>query len=258
MLTCDSGSSANWFARDLKLRHGMSATVSGSLATMGCGVPYAIGAKFANPTRPVIALVGDGAMQMNGNGELLTLAKYYKQWRDPRFIVVVLNNGDLNMVTWEMRAMAGDTRYAASQDLPDFPYAEYARMQGLGGIRVDRADRVAAVVGRGACDEPTLRHRSGRGPRRTAASTACLARANGVVWEKRLQGRFSRGWHLQTGDCESDSLGREKALTRTCAAPRITRRNGARHRDRKSDSDHGHNGSHEMNCLAEAGDGRPR
>jgi pyruvate dehydrogenase (quinone) len=142
ILTADSGSAANWFARDLKVRQGMMASLSGSLATMGPGVPYAIAAKFAYPDRPVIALVGDGAMQMNGNAELLTIAKYYEAWSDPRLVVLVLNNGDLNQVTWEMRALEGDPKYAASQDLPKFEYAKYAELIGLRGIRVDRPEDV--------------------------------------------------------------------------------------------------------------------
>jgi pyruvate dehydrogenase (quinone) len=140
ILTSDSGSAANWFARDLVLRAGMMASLSGSLATMGPGVPYAIAAKFAHPDRPVIALVGDGAMQMNGNAELLTVAKYCKEWPDPRLVVLVLHNNDLNLVTWEMRATAGDSEYQASQELPDFPYAAYADLIGLRGIRVDRPE----------------------------------------------------------------------------------------------------------------------
>jgi pyruvate dehydrogenase (quinone) len=145
ILCADSGTAANWFARDLKLRRGMQATVSGSLATMGCAVPYAIGAKFAHPGRPVIAFVGDGAMQMNGTSELLTIKKYWREWKDPRLIVVVLHNNDLNQVTWEMRAMAGDTRYVASQELPDFDYARYAEMIGLRGIKLDQPEQIAAV-----------------------------------------------------------------------------------------------------------------
>ncbi|HTV24265.1 MAG TPA: thiamine pyrophosphate-requiring protein [Polyangiaceae bacterium] len=140
ILTADSGSAANWFARDLKLRRGMQASLSGSLATMGNGVPYAIGAKFAYPQRPVIALVGDGAMQMNGNAELLTIAKYWREWEDPRLIILVLRNDDLNQVTWEMRAMAGDTRYEASQALPPFEYARYAELVGLRGMQVEHPD----------------------------------------------------------------------------------------------------------------------
>jgi pyruvate dehydrogenase (quinone) len=143
ILSSDSGSAANWFARDLKVRKGMMASLSGNLATMGCGVPYAIGAKFAYPDRPVIALVGDGAMQMNGNGELVTIAKYWKEWKDPRLIILVLNNRDLNQVTWEQRVLAGDPRYPASQSLPDFPYASYAESIGLRGLRVDKPDQIA-------------------------------------------------------------------------------------------------------------------
>src|SRR5207302_2343537 len=110
ILTSDSGSAANWYARDIKLRSGMMATLSGTLATMGAGVPYAIAAKFAHPTRPVFALVGDGAMQMNGINELITIAKYRDRWPDQRLIVLVLNNHDLNQVTWEQRAMEGDPK----------------------------------------------------------------------------------------------------------------------------------------------------
>jgi len=143
ILTSDSGSSANWFARDVRLREGMMASLSGTLATMGPGVPYAIAAKFAHPDRPVIALVGDGAMQMNGNGELVTIAKYWERWSDSRLIVLVLHNNDLNQVTWEQRAMEGDPRYEASQQLPDFPYARYAELIGLTGIRVDDPDQLA-------------------------------------------------------------------------------------------------------------------
>jgi len=143
ILAADSGSGTFWFARDLKIRKGMMASLSGNLATMGCGVPYAIGAKFAFPQRPVLAFVGDGAMQMNGNSELITVAKYWKEWKDPRFIILVLNNRDLNMVTWEQRILAGDPKLPASQELPDFPYARYAESLGLKGIRVDRPEQIA-------------------------------------------------------------------------------------------------------------------
>ena len=144
IIAADSGSAANWFARDIKLRKGMMASLSGTLATMGPGVPYAIGAKFAYPDRPVFALVGDGAMQMNGINELITIAKYRHRWRDQRLIVLVLNNRDLNQVTWEQRAMSGDPKFEGSQDLPDFPYAGYAELLGLKGIRADRPEHVGA------------------------------------------------------------------------------------------------------------------
>ena len=142
IITCDSGTATAWYARDLKLRRGMMGSLSGGLATMGCAVPYAIAAKFAHPQRPVIALVGDGAMQMSGVNALITLASHWKQWSDPRLIVLVLNNADLNMVTWEQRVTEGDPRFETSQALPGFAYAEYAKLLGLRGIRVDRAQSV--------------------------------------------------------------------------------------------------------------------
>ncbi len=142
ILSADSGSAANWYARDVKLRRGMKASLSGTLATMGPGVPYAIAAKFAFPDRVAIALVGDGAMQMNGNAELVTIAKYWQRWSDPRLIVLVLNNRDLNQVTWEQRAMAGDPKFEAAQELPDFPYAAYAELIGLRGIRVETPEEI--------------------------------------------------------------------------------------------------------------------
>jgi pyruvate dehydrogenase (quinone) len=145
ILSSDSGSAANWFARDVRVRAEMKSSLSGNLATMGCGVPYAIAAKFAFPKRPVIAMVGDGAMQMNGNAELLTIAKYFRQWQDPRLIVLVLNNRDLNQVTWELRAMGGDPKYVPSQSIPDFPYAQYADEIGLRGIRMEKPEQVRSA-----------------------------------------------------------------------------------------------------------------
>jgi pyruvate dehydrogenase (quinone) len=157
ILSADSGSSANWYARDVKIRKGMMASLSGNLATMGPGVPYAIGAKFAHPDRVVVAMVGDGAMQMNGMAELITVGKYWQRWSDPRLIVLVLHNNDLNQVTWEQRAMEGDPRYDASQDIPDFPYARYAELIGLKGIRVDDPDEVGAAWDEAfAADRPVV------------------------------------------------------------------------------------------------------
>src|SRR5690606_34357810 len=134
-----------WYARDLKFRRGMMGSLSGGLATMGPAVPYAIAAKFAHPDRPVVALVGDGAMQMNGINGLITIAKYWREWRNPRLAIMVLNNGDLNQVTWEQRAMQRDPKYEASQVLPNFPYAAFARMLGLEGIRVERPEELASA-----------------------------------------------------------------------------------------------------------------
>ncbi|MFF4364979.1 thiamine pyrophosphate-requiring protein [Streptomyces sp. NPDC001594] len=142
IVTADSGSAANWYARHLRMRDGMRGSLSGTLATMGPGVPYLIGAKFAHPDRPGVALVGDGAMQMNGMAELITAAKYYHEWSDPRLVVAVLNNQDLNQVTWEMRAMQGAPQFEESQAIPDVRYADVAALFGLGGVRVERPEDV--------------------------------------------------------------------------------------------------------------------
>ncbi|MFC8369579.1 thiamine pyrophosphate-requiring protein [Streptomyces sp. NPDC057239] len=155
ILAADSGSAANWYARHLRLRGRMRGSLSGTLATMGPGVPYAIGAKFAHPDRPAIALVGDGAMQMNGMMEMVTAAKYYREWSDPRLIVAVLNNGDLNQVTWEMRAMSGAPQFEESQHIPDLPYAEFAQRMGLDGVRVEKPKHVESAWDRAlAADRP--------------------------------------------------------------------------------------------------------
>ncbi|OKI01096.1 thiamine pyrophosphate-binding protein [Streptomyces sp. CB02923] len=145
ILAADSGSAANWYARHLRLRGAMRGSLSGTLATMGPGVPYVIGAKFAHPERPALAIVGDGAMQMNGMAELITAAKYWQEWSDPRLIVAVLNNEDLNQVTWEMRAMSGAPQFEESQRIPDVPYADFARSIGLGGVRVERPEEVESA-----------------------------------------------------------------------------------------------------------------
>ncbi|GAA1784897.1 MULTISPECIES: thiamine pyrophosphate-requiring protein [Streptomonospora] len=145
MVSSDSGSAANWYARHLRFKKGMRGSLSGTLATMGCGVPYAIGAKFAHPDRPAIAVVGDGAMQMNGMAELITVRRYAQEWSDPRLIVCVLHNNDLNQVTWELRAMGGSPKTPYSQDLPSVSFAAFAESIGLKGETVDTPDAVAGA-----------------------------------------------------------------------------------------------------------------
>jgi pyruvate dehydrogenase (quinone) len=145
IITSDSGSCANWYARDLKIRRGMMCSLSGGLASMGAAVPYAIAAKFAHPDRPVIALLGDGAMQMNNMAELITVAKYWREWANPKWVVCVFNNQDLNQVTWEQRVQEGDPKFNASQQIPDVPYHRFAELIGLRGIYVDNPDRLAAA-----------------------------------------------------------------------------------------------------------------
>ena len=145
IITADSGSAANWFARDLKMRRGMKASLSGGLASLGAGTPYAMAAKMAFPERTVIACMGDGAMQMNGLNVMITISKYWKLWSNPRLIVLVLNNRDLNQVTWEERVQLGDGKTESTQSIPDFPYHKYAELLGLKGIFVNDPEKVGAA-----------------------------------------------------------------------------------------------------------------
>jgi pyruvate dehydrogenase (quinone) len=157
IVTADSGSSANWYARQLKFRADVRGSLSGNLATMGPGVPYGIGAKFGHPDRPVIVFAGDGAMQMNGLAELITIKHYWEQWADPRLIVAVLHNNDLNQVTWEMRAMEGSPKFTESQRLPDVSYEAFARSLGLHGIAIDKPGQVASAWDQAlSADRPTV------------------------------------------------------------------------------------------------------
>ena len=157
IVTADSGSSANWYARQLKFRGEIRGSLSGNLATMGPGVPYGIGAKFGNPGRPVIVFAGDGAMQMNGLAELITIKRYWREWADPRLIIAVLHNDDLNQVSWEMRAMEGAPKFTESQTLPDVDYAAFAASLGLHGINVDKPDQLGPAWDQAlAADRPTV------------------------------------------------------------------------------------------------------
>jgi pyruvate dehydrogenase (quinone) len=157
IVTADSGSSANWYARHLRFRGDMRGSLSGNLATMGPGVPYGIGAKFGNPDSPVVVFAGDGAMQMNGLAELITIKHYWQEWADPRLIIAVLHNDDLNQVTWEMRAMEGAPKFAESQTLPSIDYAGFAASLGLQAIAVDKPGDIGPAWERAlAADRPTL------------------------------------------------------------------------------------------------------
>jgi pyruvate dehydrogenase (quinone) len=157
IVTSDAGTASTWFAREVRMRRGMKASLSGSLATMVPAVPYAIAAKFAYPDRVAVATTGDGAMQMGDMAEMLTALKYYATWDDPRLVVLVLNNEDLNQVTWEQRAMAGDPRFVGSQAIPAVDYAAYARLIGLEGIRVTAPEQIDDAWDRAfAADRPVI------------------------------------------------------------------------------------------------------
>jgi len=157
IVTSDSGSCANWYARDFRIKRGQKCSLSGGLASMGAAVPYAIAAKFAFPERPVIALVGDGAMQMNNMAELITVKKYWREWATPTWICCVFNNEDLNQVTWEQRVMLGSPKFEATQVIPNVPYAQFAESIGLRGIYVDDPGDLGAAWDEAlSSDRPTV------------------------------------------------------------------------------------------------------
>ena len=157
VIAADTGMSTTFFARAVKLRRGMKTAISGTLATMGPAVSFALAGKFAFPERPAFAFVGDGAMQMLGMNGLITIAKYWRQWQDPRLVVTVLNNRDLNMVSWELRALGGSPKVAATQDLPDLDYAGFAALLGLKGITVASPSDLAAAWDEAlAADRPVV------------------------------------------------------------------------------------------------------
>ena len=172
IMTGDSGSVANWYARDIKIRRGMKGSLSGGLASLGAATPYAMAAKMAFPERAVIAFIGDGAMQMNGLNVMITISKYWKEWSNPRLIVMVLNNRDLNQVTWEERVQLGEGKTESTQSIPDFPYHKYAELLGLKGIFVRRPGEARRGLGRGAGGRPAGDPGSVHRSQRAAAAAA--------------------------------------------------------------------------------------
>jgi pyruvate dehydrogenase (quinone) len=157
ILTGDSGTVANWYGRDIKMRRGMKGSLSGSLASLGCATPYALAAKMAFPDRTVIAFIGDGAMQMNGLNVMITIAKYWRQWSNPHLIVMVLNNQDLSQVTWEERVQLGEGKTESTQSIPDFAYHSYAELLGLKGIVVREPEAIGPAWEEAlAADRPVI------------------------------------------------------------------------------------------------------
>ena len=202
----DSGSAANWYARHLKFHGDIRGSLSGTLATMGPGVPYAIGAKWAHPDRPAIALVGDGAMQMNGLAELITIAQYWRQWADPRLIVAVLHNNDLNQVTWEMRAMEGAPKFAESQTLPDVDYAALRPLpRAWPGVNIDDPDDARPGLGRprwpptGPPCSTSAATRTCRRSRRTPPSSRSRRRRRGGAARRRGRLGLRQAGHQAEG-----------------------------------------------------------
>lgn len=123
-----------------------SGQASGVAGLRGAAVPYAVAARFAAPDRPVVALVGDGAFQAGGLSELATVRRHLDRLADlPPLVFCVLNNGDLNRLTWQRRAAAGDPLIPLSADVPALPYAEWARLAGIPAVRCERPRHVASV-----------------------------------------------------------------------------------------------------------------
>ena len=148
MVAVDCGTATSLYARDLSMRPSQLGSLAGLLLSMGGGMPYAIGAMMAHPDRPVLAMIGDGAMQINGVNELITVSRYWEQWSDPRFVVLVLNNRDLSYVSWETRGTLGAKPDPNQSFLPDVPYADWAGLLGLDGARIETPEQVDGVLDR--------------------------------------------------------------------------------------------------------------
>ncbi|RAN76283.1 thiamine pyrophosphate-requiring protein [Bacillus sp. SRB_336] len=145
IVTCDAGSTADWYGHHIRLQRGMMGDLSGRLASMLAAMPYAVAAKFAFSERSVICTIGDGAFQMLGMNELITIKKYMQEWENPQFIIMVLHNNDLTQVSWEMRTEDANPVWETSQDVESIDYAGWADLLGFTGIRVRSDDDVAAA-----------------------------------------------------------------------------------------------------------------
>lgn len=198
IVIADSGTAAFWYARNLTMREGMMGSLSGNLATMCCSVPYAIAAKFAYPERLAVAISGDGAMHMLCMNELITIAKYYREWADPRLLTIVLNNRDLSMVTWEQRFLAGEPKFEDSQDIPDVDHAAFAALLGLKGVRINHPDQIE-----GALDEVMASDRP------AVLDVVCDANTPIIPAhvDREMLGKFTRA--MMKGDPESATLTRQ-------------------------------------------------
>jgi len=145
IVTADAGTTADWYGQHIRLRDGMRGDLSGRLATMLAAMPYAEAAKFAYPDRTVVCTIGDGAFQMLGMNELITIKKYLSRWSDPSFIILVLHNDDLTQVSWEMRTEDANPVWSTSQDVESVDYAGWARLLGFNGITVESDDDIEAA-----------------------------------------------------------------------------------------------------------------
>lgn len=148
VVTCDAGTTADWYGHHIRLREGMLGDLSGRLATMLAAMPYATAAKFAYPDRSVVCTIGDGAFQMLGMNELITVKKYLDRWENPQLIVVVMHNDDLTQVSWEMRTEDGNPVWETAQDVESVDFAGWAQLLGFQGIAVHRDEDVVPALDR--------------------------------------------------------------------------------------------------------------
>jgi pyruvate dehydrogenase (quinone) len=143
IVTADAGTTADWYGHHIRLRRGMLGDLSGRLATMLASMPYAVAARFAYPERPVVCTIGDGAFQMLGMNELITIKKYGERLgSDAPFVILVLHNNDLSQVSWEMRTEDGNPVWRKAQDVESVDYAGWARLLGFDAIEVHSDDEV--------------------------------------------------------------------------------------------------------------------
>ncbi|PZE25689.1 thiamine pyrophosphate-requiring protein [Curtobacterium sp. MCBD17_028] len=146
IVTADAGTTADWFGHHIRLKRGMRGDLSGRLATMLAAMPYAVAAKLAHSDKTVVCTIGDGAFQMLGMNELITVKKYMQQWETKQFIIVVMHNDDLAQVSWEMRTEDGNPLWRGSQDVESMDYAGYAELLGFRGVQVRSDDQVESAV----------------------------------------------------------------------------------------------------------------
>jgi pyruvate dehydrogenase (quinone)/pyruvate oxidase len=125
----DSGTVTSWFARHIPARRGQMFSVSGALASMACGLPYAIGAQVAYPGRQVVAFVGDGGLSML-MAEIATAVKYGLPIK-----VVVVKNNSLAQIKWEQMAFLGNPEYGV--DLQPIDFAKVAEACGASGMSIE-------------------------------------------------------------------------------------------------------------------------
>jgi pyruvate dehydrogenase (quinone) len=146
IVTADAGTTADWYGHHIRLRRGMLGDLSGRLATMLAAMPYAVAAKFAYSDRTVVCTIGDGAFQMLGMNELITVKKYLDSWQNKQFIIVVLHNDDLTQVSWEMRTEDGNPVWRTAQDVESVDFAGWAQLLGFTGVQVRSDDEIEPAL----------------------------------------------------------------------------------------------------------------